>query len=648
MIKRFYIKGLYLLLVVICAVSAILGGINLNVSAASESGLNFDKTNVFDDLKESIIDDTKFDLNIFNFDEKKSLQLLSFVEYGYSFYGNLQGNYGLYVYLYNPQGLKFDQDSSMHRITLAFGNNQSQKFISFPLVFLNASEESDFKGLFYKFKVNISSAQKETILKTLNSTSRIYRIGEIELKKKNDINATSYSVGETYNVSGYAKGYGADEKAESTLKISRGDKQEVISLKINSTFYRPTGNNGKNEFIQDSLHSVYFAVPNYYIETYGEMSAVHATWLNAVLKPMLVTGNQDAFEVISDYVGKIPDFDKLKYIYASGFFVDKEARPGGHHVSVEKFKGYSYNNADYSIKSYGGSDLGVLYGIFNSGSAINSADSYIVQSSEIKTWLKSTKTLFGGELVNEKYSKAVFEQVDDVFTDMNVRRDEKKPLTSIKVTEPDWWGKLWGKKATEEDQSEAFKDIASIYSIDYSKDLTGTKSDVANRLFIYEDDYSDFINFCNSSQKDDKTVYLFRYQVSDYYSREASLIEHSTAALGVKSFKEIDTNAYFFQETVNLDFDIIDLTFTKDSKDTVIPVAASPVDIVPEGTPPIKTTPDKPALSDLIKKIVMLVLIVVLLVILSPVLPYIVKAVIWVITLPFKLIENIIAAIKKK
>ena len=160
MIKRFYIKGLYLLLVVICAVSAILGGINLNVSAASVSGLNFDKTNVFDDLKESIIDDTKFDLNIFNFDEKKSLQLLSFVEYGYSFYGNLQGNYGLYVYLYNPQGLKFDQDSSMHRITLAFGNNQSQKFISFPLVFLNASEESDFKGLFYKFKVNISSAQK--------------------------------------------------------------------------------------------------------------------------------------------------------------------------------------------------------------------------------------------------------------------------------------------------------------------------------------------------------------------------------------------------------------------------------------------------------------------------------------------------------
>ena len=37
---------------------------------------------------------------------------------------------------------------------------------------------------------------------------------------------------------------------------------------------------------------------------------------------------------------------------------------------------------------------------------------------------------------------------------------------------------------------------------------------------------------------------------------------------------------------VNLDFDIIDVTFTKDFKDTVIPVVSSPIDVVPSPTPP--------------------------------------------------------------
>lgn len=48
------------------------------------------------------------------------------------------------------------------------------------------------------------------------------------------------------------------------------------------------------------------------------------------------------------------------------------------------------------------------------------------------------------------------------------------------------------------------------------------------------------------------------------------------------------------------------------------------------------------------KTILRILLLILLIILLAPFLPHIVKAVIWVITLPFKLIENIIAAIKKK
>ena len=49
------------------------------------------------------------------------------------------------------------------------------------------------------------------------------------------------------------------------------------------------------------------------------------------------------------------------------------------------------------------------------------------------------------------------------------------------------------------------------------------------------------------------TVYLFRYQVSDYVAQEATLFERSSF-LGIKTWDEVDTNAYFFQGNCKLGF----------------------------------------------------------------------------------------------
>ena len=100
-------------------------------------------------------------------------------------------------------------------------------------------------------------------------------------------------------------------------------------------------------------------------------------------------------------------------------------------------------------------------------------------------------------------------------------------------------------------------------------------------------------------------------------------------------YEFVDSNAYFMQMWVQLDFDIIDLTFTKDNVDTVIPVIMSPMDIAADGTPPLVTTKDGLAWWQILLAVLAPILVIWLLFKFAPV---IVLAVGKVIALPFKAI----------
>ena len=62
---------------------------------------------------------------------------------------------------------------------------------------------------------------------------------------------------------------------------------------------------------------MYFSVPKDVVAEYGGLSAVHATWLDAVLAPILVTGNKDAYDAILPYLGQDigQNTDALDYAY---------------------------------------------------------------------------------------------------------------------------------------------------------------------------------------------------------------------------------------------------------------------------------------------------------------------------------------------
>lgn len=651
-IKKIWIS---LLLVFVCVFSFAIAPFDTSYTytARAESVAEFEVNNVLDDLKNSRINGEEFTLKNYNFDATKKTQVISFLEYGYSFYKNLQGNFGLYFYVYNPKGLRFVPNSSLNSITFKIGEDDTLKYEKYPVTVLNYSQ-GDYNGLFYKVKVVLTEEQKQDILSKLNSTERVYCVSEIELLEEGTTNATSFAAESIYKFSGYMSGYGSDITAENTLKCNN-EHLETLSLEPKVTVYRPEGTNGKNDYTQDSLHSVYFAVPNKFIESYGEMTAVHATWLNAVLKPALVTGNQEAYAAIQSYLGDtIPRAeldssfcgyhdDDLPYMYYGAEIA------GGAGSTATEYYGFGYNalngwSGKQMLQGDHGYIVNPLYMLFNAGSGEDSADNYTVQSENIYEELKESATTYGGELVNDKYASCMFESVDSEFTEMNIRRDDEYDLTSETITQ-NWWQKLWGTGTV---VSTTFDGIKAIYAVSDS-DFTGNIEADCDNLYIGSQDYTDFKQYYEDN-KTDSTVYLFRYQVSDYLEQEATLYYATKSTIAIinketYNVEEIDTNAYFFKETVNLDFDVIDVTFSTGEKETVIPVVMSPIDVIPDATPPVYTTSDKEDIWDILMKVVYIILGLLLLIVLFPLLQGIVSIVVGFCVSVVKTIGRILSSI---
>ena len=631
---RKILKGIFTAVIsfALTLLTVVAGVIPATISvSAEESVATYEQTNVMDDLKGSVINGKEFSLTDYNFDAFKETKVLSFVEYCYSFYQNMQDNYGLYVYVYNPKGLKFVENSSLNQIQMAYGLQANQSYVKYPLLYLNSSTETNYEGLFYKFKVVLTGTQRQELLQGLNSSDRAYRVSGVELLEQGKANATEYSVATTYHYSGYAAGYGSNPNAENTL-VCKCEESQVLSLNVHPTVYRPKGTNGKNDYTQDSLHTVYFAVPNDVLRKYGRMSAVHATWRDAVLNPALVTGNANAYNAFLPYLGKNigKETSELEYGYMGAY---KLTGNTSGLLQITSYCGYRYNRNYIPDRQEYGSQIETLYMMFHSADRIDSADNHTVSSEDITKKLMESKDKYGGALINGKYSAKLFESVSDEITDVNIQADENFSLTSETISTK-WWHLMFHRPGTV--VSNKFDGIQAIYAVK-DTDLEGTDDAVADKLYIAKNDYKEFKEFYNAN-KNFSTVYLFRYQVSDYIAQEATLFERSTF-LGAKTWDEVDTNAYFFQQTVNLDFDIIDVTFSNGSVDTVIPVVSNPIDVIPDATPPVYTQSDKKPNWWLI--IAALILLIVLIVSLPNWLPLIIKGIVWLVTLPFKLIAKL-------
>lgn len=643
-----------LLFVVLILLTSLLQPLSV-IAASNSTGLSFESSNVLDDLFSSTVNGLPFDIKNFPFNEKSSIQILNFVEFCYTYKESKKDDFGLYVYVYNPQGLDIDKTSKQNKIQLAtYSDEFGEHYDKFELQFINEAEQSNYKGLFYKYKiVDKKGADGKTLIDRVNSNERVYKVSGIELLTKGNTNATEYGVGGTYKFSGYAKGYGPDVNAESNLVCSV-ENLETLSLEVHHTNYR-TGVSSLGADHYNEVNTVYFAVPNRIFKEYGNLQKIRAEWWEYKTKMAAITSNYDYYKnTLLPYTGTYTgeyNSSVNNYLY-SGYYGQSGMGYANHYFDWTYNKDLSMKSSLMFTQTYHSDKVSDImpYAFYSPAVDVDSVFKFLysdpiagsVDSTQVAEWIYTYSNNLNHGYIDcngRKISKDLFE--DDVdsgrdmgYNDKTIDLGDTFDLNSYDSNH-NWWNKFWDYGFSWPDTSEQYSDVAPIYELKES-DLSGSDADISKRLLINSDDVDELKDFFDAAEKNDERVILFRFANTDYYCAPAF-------APHVQNITKTDT--YVAQQTVFLDFDIIELTFNKDGVYHVIPVVSSPMDIVNGFTPP-------PPKFEWWKVILALLILVLLFVLIYPILPHVISFVIfifkWVvkiILLPFKMIGK---AFKRK
>ena len=667
-VKKILLGVIAMLLVLISVFATPMSIVAASISEESGS-LDYSKTNVLDDLRHCTINGKPFNVADFPYDESKDIQVISFVEYCYSYKANQRDSYGLYVYIYNPKGLDLSKSQNFNKIQMAIsydGEGKPNDYYKFPLEFCSRVENGDYKNLFYKFKVVDKEVNGTHFADRVNSNERKYYVSGIELATYLSDNATDYPVGGTYVFTGYAKGYGPDPLASSTLDCDI-EFLETISLNVKHTFYRSmTSALGAGH--QNQLDTVYFSVPKKYIDTYGRLQRIKAEWYEYKTKEIVVTSNSDFASEVRKLLGVyaaesdkwyniIPQRERLDSDY--GLMVDWTMQEANLAI-------WGWNVGEiFQVTQDPCPALYYLFEVDNIGEYDPYADLKDiggVQSNALYEWIKTynksykfgtlpikegniSADLFESDIDESRKLDSIYGKIQNGYSYYDFDADvDLQLLNSWSSTSPSFWDnwKNFGLGAAfSGGPNEESKTVAPIYILKES-DLVGDDKEIAERLLVNVDDVDDIkAEYKNaktivSVTDEEQEVVLFRFATSDYYSKPATILIDNGGFLW--SDKTINDEAYVAQESVFFDFDIIQLTFQRDGVYTVIPVVSSPIDIVNDITPPTDHS------EDAWWKILIAILILILLVyLLWPVLPYVIKLIasifkwiIKIIVFPFK------------
>ena len=618
--------------------------ITIPVPAKADGDKGFDDTDVLSDLRSS----DGFDILRYPFGESKDLRIVNFVEYCYSYRANMRDNYGLYVYIYNPKGLNLDTGNA-NFIQMAvnydeYGN--PREFEKFGLKFLSKAEESNYRNLFYKFKVIDREINGTTFFDRVNSNERRYDVSGIEILTRGNNTAIEYNVAGSFRFTGYAKGYGPDENAESTLSCEVKEL-ETVTLETHSTFYR-TGEYAKD--IRHDLTSVYFSVPDRFFENYGTLQRIKAEWYEYVTTPVVITSNGAVYDSLYPYLGvNVNDNTEIPVQIYTGY--RNMLGENGHYDKYDWAYNCNYTDAvDRRCDE--------LFYLFSTEG--NSISEYVLPSERLKRYAENyTKTYKHGKIKvpGKDISGDLFESglaperesvpyVDGDIHHKLVDFDAGDTFDMLNYIDGNtgWqrlFAGLFGLSPRELDES-----YIGVSPIRVVTDEDMNKSDVARELLINKNELNGFRAFYENAKNNSEKVVLFRFAQTDYECLPVMCYDRVTGRNydknGILDNADYGESTYVVLESVFFNFDVIQLTFVKDGVYTAIPVVNSPVDIYNDMTLPERAARWKLLLAYLLCILLLIVLAA------SGILPLILKAILFVLTLPLNAIGAVIRKVKKR
>lgn len=614
--KSAYLKIIKALIIIGLFIFPSIFGVGGSDKASAET--NAPESGVVKELGGLTINGNKFNVEDYPADEEGVPQVLYLNEIGYSYYANKQEAYGLTIYLYNPKQIQV-VDDARNQVQMLTGGAERHKKYGLKLVDASADR------LFYKFAVKFTADEKGALLSVLDKESRVYEISGIELYSEG-FNAEEYAIERTYTYTGYGTGLGeaigGESTLQSTLNYTIAGGTNTIPLKIEHTSWRPAGTNGRTSWTQDTIHSVYFAVPNKYSEEYDYLKSVQAKWLEARLAPTYITANK----ALADDLTELYFYNLNKAIEDAKEMSDEELENityrGLSEYTCKSGKSFDWLMRTYEVKNsafdvgyfalvFGGDKVYYQWKPTHPGSKVNrrlndltlfayteNPEGYVTSSAvteliqrrqnEINEAFPKNKDF----PVADKYSAVLFDSWDtekktkiikigeadeQEKEDETIITSDKLNLQSEEVNQS-FWQKVFGQITT--DNKENFKSIDAIKVIDPQDVERKAPEEISNSYYISERDALTFKNYCKANSND-STIYIMRFAISEYWRQPTYITEP-----GYYNEKDVGYKGYFAQETAYLDFDILDFEYVKNDESVIVPVKMSPIDIFSEFTPP--------------------------------------------------------------
>lgn len=596
------------------------------VAYASDNNVKFDNTSIFDDLYGSKDEHgNEFDLGNYPKDKDGELRFYTFVEYGYSYYANLDKNYALYTYLYNPQQLDFSTylDSNVVRMATAFVKNSEGEYVAsgyddFNIVCVSRTT-GDYANLFYKFKILDPDKKLLALAQKYESENgcRRYDIAGVYLKTDKSDVTLDKNIGRSFKCSGYMATYGENANNPSTF-MCKVDVLETLDLKVYQTSYL-TGVSSLGAYHHNNVSSVYFAIPQRVLDKYGSLWEIYAQWYECKTAPIFVTSNSNLYNGMKDLTHyslsenkNKPRFDDSVPYY---FYYGMDSNEGLGQVHSRTTYDWAYNlysyEEDYPSSSthvtVSNSALNLPYVFYSPSYTVNGAFNVInkqtvagdVTSSQIRDYIQNYKSsnYVDWHTSRNLASELFVNTVDSARADKGIKVGLNKVRTNLGDTFDlkswnseygSWWDKLtqygWSYPKNEvlDEQHTNVKPFEEVIN------TTLNSVTLSSDLLINENDVDSFKTFCNSSYANDEVPYLFRFAVSDYYSRPLGYGDSQNKVY--KTEKESDT--YLAQETVFFDFNIITMTFKGKEDYYTLAVMHTPVDVIAGvEPPPVELTP---------------------------------------------------------
>lgn len=600
---------------------------------------SFESSDVLTDLKSSeTFDEADYPKNPLG-----RLSIINVVEYAFSANVQNRGKFGIYLYIYNPALVNIETESGQNKLQLAVGYDSNGKPNSYEKYEIKLISASDDK-LFLKYKLVDHKVNEKTLDERVNPKARRYDISGIELLTAGKTNATEYTIGGTYTFTGFAKGFGENATAESDLNCTV-ENLETVRLNLGHTAFR-TNVSSAGAHHYNQLSSVYFSVSNDLLEKYGNLNRVSCEWWEYKTAPIVVTSNKNVYNELLKNVGKdVGEYTEavplsIYYGLTIGNLPYRAIYEWSYNLNprkaVEKLS--QTNILPYAFYSPTATNLNKTFDFLASFSAAGD-----VSEGEVSKYIYNYSNNIGNGYIDcngRKISNDLFEANVDTdrqrgYNRKNIFFDDTFDLKSYDSNH-DWWDKFWEYGFKQPETSGDYSNIAPIVSFN-SKDLEGNRETVAQNLLVNVDSLYAIKRMSEAASLSDKTMFLLRFATTDYYARNLGY------KLSGQDVIEDETDTYLAQETVFLDFDVIELEFVKDGVYHVIPAVSSPIDAIGGITAPVFSGLSVP---EIIMLIIIIVLSIIALILFYPLIIEgivgIFKAIWWIITAPARGIKALI------